>query len=212
MQQNSQPNSHQVQSDRLHTSASGTNKLTISLILLLLVCIATLVYVNTGLSNSIQDLENQIKLTESVSETNAVENIPNYDAQTVERIGECGEEVCLFRGADAVEGMGKVTGYYHTYPKTDWGGVPVICNALIVEEGSIELIENLLSWVHDGNGINMMTNEGKLILNIDLREEYETVIKSSTSTNPVTLTVVRHTPQARGVGSCSSFVSIIKAE
>jgi len=127
-------------------------------------------------------------------------------------IGQCTSEACLYEGPDAIEGYGKIVGFYHTYQKEDFLGEEIVCTAVIVTGGSKPLIENLLQWVKDGNTINGSTEDGKLILNINLPTQLQKLTSLSTPNNPVELSVIRKTPEGRGAAPCESFVDVISVE
>lgn len=127
-------------------------------------------------------------------------------------IGQCNSEACLYEGPAAIEGYGKIIGYHHTYQKEDFLGEESICTAIIVTGGSEPLIENLLQWVKDGNTINGSTEDGKLILNINLPTQLEKLTSLSTPENLIELGVIRKTPEGRGAAPCESFVDVISVK
>lgn len=127
---------------------------------------------------------------------------------------ECTIDGCLFedKNNDAVVGFANIEGYYKTYDKLDWGDVEVVCDAIIVTGGNDALIDNFKKWIQDGNGLNSMSESGELILNINvssLSPEDQSLIKSSTSENPVDLNIIRPKVLGTGVSACTSLVQIV---
>jgi hypothetical protein len=176
-----------------------------------LLWIGSLIYQNYQLKNEIISLKKS-SVESSFQPSSKVDatSLPQSDG-ALSKIGDCSEEECLFDGGEAIEGLGKMTGYYHPYTKDNWGEQDT-CEAIIVEKGSQALLDDLINTVKKGNGINSLTDSGQLILNIEPKQTQLTVIKKSTKDNPVTLTVVRNSPQGRGADGCISFVSILKVE
>ncbi len=126
-------------------------------------------------------------------------------------IDDCSGKKCLYRGDEAVEGLGYLTGYYSTVEKTIWGEATK-CDVLVVVDGHEELIGDLKDWVQRGNSVNEINSEGNLVINLSLDTLTPAAInqiKNSSPTNKVQLMVVRITPQPRGASSCTSFVDII---
>lgn len=118
----------------------------------------------------------------------------------------------MFKGSDSIVGFGKVTGYYYSYEKQDWNNEQTKCDALIVKNGSRELIDELINLVKIGNGINRLTNDGKLILNLNIPHNFMSAIKLSSASKPITLDVLRVTPTYSEGDACTSFVEIINTE
>ncbi len=138
----------------------------------------------------------------------------SYDKKTDLIDDECTIDGCLFEdeNGDAVVGFANLKGYYHTYSKLDWGDVEVTCDAIIVTDGSAALIDNFKEWIQNGNGLNRMSENGDLILNIDLTSsspEDQSLIKSSTSERQVELDIIRPKVLGMGVSACASLVQIV---
>ncbi|MBI2029807.1 hypothetical protein HYT02_05300 [Candidatus Gottesmanbacteria bacterium] len=131
------------------------------------------------------------------------------------RVAGCNGDECLFQGnpeVGAVEGYGHLRGYFYLLDDVDHNG-PVVCDTLVVTDGSQPLIDDLKAWVKRGNTINTINENEQLVANIyldNLNLTDQQLITNSTSDNPVDLSVIRKTPEGRGAPACESFLDIIK--
>lgn len=140
------------------------------------------------------------------------ENNKNDNLNSYKRIGECRKEECLFENSEAVEGYGKIKGYYREYEATDWGDTQVKCSAIITTGGSKELIDSLTSWIKKGNGVNKINDSGELMINIEMSDfdlNLKQQIISSSQDNQLEFSVIRRSPRAMGASTCTSFIDIL---
>ena len=104
-------------------------------------------------------------------------------------------------------------GFYTHYDKMDWGDVPVTCDALTVIGGDQSLIFKYKAKVEEGNGINYVDTQGRLVVNLNLDYNFDEAVRktitSSTPGSPVEVGVLEHNVAAGGVPACFSFFEVL---
>ncbi len=104
-----------------------------------------------------------------------------------------------------------ISGYFTQYKGNAWGETKE-CNALIVLSNT-ELTNEYIENIEQGNGVNRLTPDGKLILNLDFEKIPKTngeKIIVSTENNPVSLTIEEKIVTADfGAPVCYSFVDVV---
>lgn len=208
----------------ISTSSKNQNSLIIVTILSTALITALLViggaflwqmYLSQGkITTSTNETEQIINESTKTGEGNSEDDKNSNSGKTILINDECTMGGCLFedKDGDAVVGFANLKGYYHAYKKLDWGDVEVTCDAIIVTEGNAPLIDNLKNWIQKGNGLNRMSENGDLILNIDLSSlspEDKSLIKSSTSERQAELYIIRPKVLGMGVSACTSLVQIV---
>ena len=132
-----------------------------------------------------------------------------------EEFSSCNIDECLIgSGGWGTSGVAKLEGFYQTYEGEAWGEQK-ICDALLVTGGSTKLRNAFNEILEGGNTVNSETENGELLLNINLSTlDSNTIqkIKSSTKAYPISLTVLRMPTEGSSVEACYSFVEILKAE
>lgn len=84
-----------------------------------------------------------------------------------------------------------------------------ICDSFIVLSGDEYLIEKYKQLVKDGNTINRLDAQGRLILNLDLKPlPQDWAIKITSSSQAITLLINEKDMEGRGVEPCYSFVDV----
>ena len=91
--------------------------------------------------------------------------------------------------------------------------MPVTCDALTVIGGDQSLIFKYKAKVEEGNGINYVDTQGRLVVNLNLDynldEAVRKTITSSTPGSPVEVGVLEHNVAAGGVPACFSFFEVL---
>jgi len=171
----------------------------------------------TKLTQTKQSLSNKVVSLNNTIEKNSRDLANNY----CERKEPCNGDKCLFKCHEAVVGYGYVSGYYFAQEGKGydyWSGVEptvwdVVCDTLIVEEGSVELVNDLIkAVVENGSKLNSVNEEGKLVLNISLDslgEQEKSKIINSNIDNLVNLKIISSTPLPLMGGACCSIVDIV---
>ena len=106
-------------------------------------------------------------------------------------------------------------GFYTHYDKLDWGDVPVTCDAITVIGGDEGLIAKYKSMVEEGNGINYVDYQGRLVVNLNLDSvdsAARKTITSSTAGLPVEIVVKELILNDAGVPACFSFFEITEVQ
>jgi hypothetical protein len=110
-----------------------------------------------------------------------------------------------------------LNGYYKKYDGTqwEWDNRQVMCDSLVTNGGSEELIAEFRSKAESGNTLNKIIDNNFLI-NIDfstLSSEEKILVEESSASKPIELTVARKVERAGGAGStCHSLVDIISVK
>ena len=110
----------------------------------------------------------------------------------------------------------QVAGYYTSYSQEGWEGEKKQqCDAFVVTGGDQEFIKYFSYAVTDGNTVNRFNSSSNLIFNLnlgDVSKNDSILIKDSSITSTVTLTI--SIPQAKGTEApvCFSFGKIISVE
>lgn len=137
------------------------------------------------------------------------------DTSSYELIDACGPDSCLFDGPEAVEGFTKIKGYYTTFSKEGWSGEQVTCEGFSVLNNDNPLVKDFIDLYNGGNRLNSMDADNNLLIRIDLTgqpTDHVSLLKSSSISKPVEISVVRHTPEPRSAGDCESVVTILGVE
>ncbi len=107
-------------------------------------------------------------------------------------------------------------GFYTHYDKMDWGDIPVTCDALTVTGGDQQLIFEYKKMVEEGNGINYIDCQDRLVANLDLDYNVDAVtrkiITSSTPGRPIEVGLQERNLEVGGVPACFSFFQILWAK
>jgi len=164
--------------------------------------------------------KNPKNISTTIQNTSQISPTPTViDKTKYELLSEtCDNTECLFatKANDFYpEGYGLLNGYYHQYQGVDWGNVKVTCDSLLVTGGSEKLTLHFKDLIERHNGINALDEKGNLLVNISLKNlnniDRQKVLNSSSS-NPVTLGVIRFTPDATEANKCFSFVDIVSVK
>jgi hypothetical protein len=166
-------------------------------------------YFTIGQANSLVEKKDEQPLAISTAPDSPRMNSSSYTLLSP----TCNGEACLFsyEGRSEIEGYAKLVGYYHKYEAAPWG-TPVTCDSLIITGGNEALIASFKQQIDEGNGINKYDDSQNLLVTVDVTKLAETEkqkILSSSPTAPVTLGVIRITPEGRDAPACFSFVDIV---
>jgi hypothetical protein len=149
--------------------------------------------------------------------TNSQSNIPYYDRQ-YRLVNTCNDSTCLF-AADGSEppyliGYVLLWGYYFSVQRAKVNGGTENCDGFVIMDAPKELLSAYEANYAGDASILSRTADGKMVINIGLWNEDEAtkaIITASAPEKPIELRVLNGPPIFRGVVSCFSPVSIIRA-
>jgi hypothetical protein len=107
-----------------------------------------------------------------------------------------------------------LTGFYTRYDKMSWDA-PVTCDALTVVDGDQRMIAEFKANVQQGNTLNYIDNQGRLVINLDLdsvdAQTREKIIRS-TPGSPVEIGVLKPSLPPTDVHACFSLIQVLWAK
>lgn len=111
-------------------------------------------------------------------------------------------------------GLATIQGYYHKY-ESDNFSQPVTCDGFIITGGSNKLISSFRALISQGNGLNKLTTDNRVIMNINL-DDLDKILKKrilvSSNEHSVELRLMRRIEGGRGVSTCYSPVDILSVK
>lgn len=110
--------------------------------------------------------------------------------------------------------IGEFTGYYEPVERNEGVDLAMTCHTFVVLKGAPKLTSYFTAWVRDGNGLQSLTEQGQLRINLpwqDISVADQTVIQASTPGSPITLSLKKK-PQVGGASTCDSFFSYLRIE
>ncbi|MBD3359490.1 MAG: hypothetical protein GF365_02170 [Candidatus Buchananbacteria bacterium] len=108
-------------------------------------------------------------------------------------------------------GVDTITGYYKVREDVGLDG-KVFCDTLVVPEYDSALIDGDMEAINSGNIVNVLNEQGQIMLNLDLSvlsEEDKHKIATSTEESMVDVTIFQKYTAPRGSWACESFFKII---
>jgi hypothetical protein len=106
---------------------------------------------------------------------------------------------------------GNFRGYYKEEGRYSESGNPEICRQLVITEGHSGLVEYFMNYIAEGNGVNTISSDGYLTINLPWYEFSESVqnqIINSSFEDQVDVLLFKDFTHASHASSCGSFFTI----
>jgi hypothetical protein len=110
--------------------------------------------------------------------------------------------------------IGEFTGYYEALEREAWGE-SATCHTFVVVRGAPKLTQYFKDMVEDGNGVQSLTEQGQLRINLpwgEIPTADQTAVQASASGSPITLTLKKKVQIGTGASACYSFFTYIRIE